>query len=153
MNPTASRLTVALSLFALLAGSALSMSCGDAPTAPTPFAPFSQEDLRSGTGDAVVNGNTLLVHYSLWLYAPGEPGGKGPMVESSRVGEPFRFTVGQGQVIGGWDQGVLGMQQGGLRRLVVPPSRAYGGERRGNIPPHSTLVFEIDLLEIVEVTS
>jgi FKBP-type peptidyl-prolyl cis-trans isomerase len=67
----------------------------------------------------------------------------------SSVGQtPFTFTLGAGQVIAGWEQGVQGMKVGGVRRLVVPPSLAYGQSRYGPIPPNATLVFEIELLEV-----
>ena len=63
-------------------------------------------------------------------------------------GDPFTFTLGVGEVIAGWDQGTVGMKVGGTRRLVVPPSLAYGGTRNGRIPPNATLVFDIELLEV-----
>jgi FKBP-type peptidyl-prolyl cis-trans isomerase len=58
------------------------------------------------------------------------------------------FTLGRGEVIEGWDQGLAGMRAGGLRRLVVPPSLAYGASRRGPIPPHAALLFEVELLTV-----
>jgi FKBP-type peptidyl-prolyl cis-trans isomerase FkpA len=153
MNPTVSRLTATLSLLALVAGSLALLACGPTPTGPTPYAPFSQEDLRAGTGDTAANGNSLRVHYTLWLYDPAAPAGKGLLMESSLAGEPFTFTLGMGQTISGWDQGVVGMQEGGLRRLVIPPSMGYRQERNGTIPPNSTLVFEIELIEVVPAAS
>ena len=62
--------------------------------------------------------------------------------------EPFRFTLGVGQVIAGWDQGVLGMKTGEKRKLTIPPELGYGNQDMGVIPPNSTLIFEIDLLEV-----
>ena len=62
--------------------------------------------------------------------------------------EPFRFTLGAGQVIAGWDQGVLGMKTGEKRKLTIPPELGYGNQDMGVIPPNSTLIFEIDLLEV-----
>ncbi len=62
--------------------------------------------------------------------------------------EPFRFTLGTGQVIAGWDQGVLGMKTGEKRKLTIPPELGYGNQDMGVIPPNSTLIFEIDLLEV-----
>jgi len=61
---------------------------------------------------------------------------------------PFRFTLGAGQVISGWDQGVLGMKVGGKRKLTIPPSMGYGNQDMGVIPPNSTLIFEVDLLTV-----
>ena len=126
----------------------LSASCGKTPTGPSTFAPFSQQDLRLGTGDAAANGNRLTVNYTLWLYDSSGVDNKGPQLESTRGGEPFTFVLGAGQTIQGWDQGIPGMQEGGLRRLVVPPSLAYGPPRNGSIPPNSTLVFEVELLNV-----
>ena len=71
---------------------------------------------------------------------------KGSVFDSSLGREPFAFTLGAGDVIQGWDEGIRGMKVGGIRRLIVPPSKAYSGSRTGGIPPYSTLVFEIELL-------
>ena len=123
-------------------------SCSDSPTAPSNYAPYSQTDLRVGTGGDAVSGRHLSVHYTGWFYGESRPDKKGPVFDSSAGGEPFTFTLGVGQVIAGWDQGTLGMKIGGLRRLVVPPSLAYGSTRNGPIPPNATLVFEIELLDV-----
>lgn len=145
---------VTLSLMATLGGvAALSVSCGPSPTGPTAYADFSQEDLRIGTGDTAALGNQLRVNYTLWLYSPSGTNGKGQLLETSVGGQPFTFTLGAGQTISGWDRGVPGMLEGGLRRLTIPPSLAYGQERNGTVPPNSTLVFEVELIEIVEATS
>jgi FKBP-type peptidyl-prolyl cis-trans isomerase FkpA len=133
----------------VLAG--LFAGCTATPTSPAAFAEFSQRDLLVGTGEDAANGRTLSVNYTGWLYNPGEPDEKGAQFDSSR-GEgrvPLIFTLGAGQVIPGFDQGLVGMKVGGLRRLVIPPSLAYGGGRNGPIPPNATLVFEVELLEIV----
>lgn len=101
------------------------------------------EDIKVGTGDAVVaTGNTVVVHYTGRLQS-------GEEFDSSRPrGEAFTFTVGEGRVIPGWEQGLLGMKVGGERILVIPPDLAYGNRQMGPIPPNSTLVFAIELLEI-----
>lgn len=122
--------------------------CSDSPTAPSNFAAFSQTDLRVGTGGDAVVGRLLTVHYTGWFYGESRPDNKGPVFDSSAGGDPFTFTLGAGQVIAGWDQGTQGMKVGGLRRLVVPPSLAYGSFRNGPIPPNATLLFEIELLEV-----
>jgi FKBP-type peptidyl-prolyl cis-trans isomerase FkpA len=131
-------------LVAALAGAA----CSQSPTAPSSYAPFSQTDLRTGTGAAAASGSTVTVHYTGWLYNAAEPEEKGPQFETSAGRDAFTFTLGAGQVIAGWERGVPGMNVGGLRRLVLPPSFAYGDTRRGAIPPNATLVFEIELLEV-----
>jgi FKBP-type peptidyl-prolyl cis-trans isomerase FkpA len=134
--------SVALAFTLLVAG------CTDSPTAPSAYAPFSRTDLRLGTGNPAAVGSVLTVHYSGWLYDPAQPEQKGVQFDSSAGRDPFSFTLGAGQVIAGWDQGLVGMNVGGLRRLVIPPSLAYGGTRTGIIPPFATLVFEVELLEV-----
>ena len=109
------------------------------------------EDLRPGVGDLARTGMQLIVHYTGWLYEPGALGYRGGKFDSSRDrGQPFTFTLGEGRVIKGWEVGLVGMQVGGLRRLVIPPELAYGSRSVGNglIPPNSTLVFEVELLGV-----
>lgn len=122
------------------------------PTSPTflPFAEFSQTDLRVGTGADATAGKSLTVHYTGWLYDPTQPEQKGRQIDSSAGRDPFTFTLGAGRVIRGWDQGVVGMKVGGQRRLIIPPSLAYGSEGSvgGAIPPNATLVFDIELLDV-----
>jgi FKBP-type peptidyl-prolyl cis-trans isomerase FkpA len=150
-----------VTFFALLASSARRFAivivlgagiwgCSDSPTAPSNYAPFSQTDLVVGTGGDAVAGSQLSVHYTGWFYGESRTENKGPIFDSSAGGDPFTFTLGVGQVIPGWDQGVQGMRVGGKRRLVIPPSLAYGLFRNGPIPPNATLLFEIELLEILE---
>jgi FKBP-type peptidyl-prolyl cis-trans isomerase FkpA len=107
-------------------------------------------DLTHGTGDAVAAGRYAVVQYTGWLYEPGAPDHKGKEFDSSlKSGTPFRFRVGGGDVIKGWDQGVAGMQVGGKRRLVIPADLAYGDSGAGGvIPPGATLVFDVDLVGI-----
>ena len=136
----------------LLAGFLTALSgvaaCDDAPTAPTHYAAFSQIDLSIGTGAEAATGHILTVHYTGWLYNVEESDQKGAQFDSSRGNEPFEFLLGGGQVISGWDQGIAGMRVGGSRRLVIPPSLAYGDTRNGPIPPNATLVFDIELLAV-----
>lgn len=109
------------------------------------------EDLRPGIGDLARSGMQLIVHYTGWLYEPGALGYRGRKFDSSRDrGQPFTFNLGEGRVIKGWEVGLVGMQVGGLRRLVIPPELAYGSRSVGNglIPPNSTLVFEVELLGV-----
>ena len=125
------------------------VGCTAAPTTPSPNVPYSQTDIRVGTGAEAVNGGTLTVSYTGWLYDPSRPENKGLQFDSS-VGSatPFTFILGSGQVIDGWDQGVPGMKVGGVRRLVIPPSLGYGGFRNGSIPANATLLFEVELLDV-----
>lgn len=98
-------------------------------------------DVKVGEGDEVTSGKMVEVHYT-GVFADGAP------FDSSRLrGKPFRFTLGAGEVIEGWDKGVLGMRVGGVRRLEIPPALAYGESGvSGAIPPNATLLFEIELL-------
>jgi FKBP-type peptidyl-prolyl cis-trans isomerase FkpA len=130
-------------------GSTLALAaCTESVTAPSGSAPYSQTDIRAGTGGTAIVGGVATVHYTGWLYDQAAADNKGLQFDSSVGGEPFSFAVGRGQVIGGWDQGVPGMRVGGVRRLVIPPSLGYGGTRNGPIPPNATLVFDIELLEV-----
>jgi FKBP-type peptidyl-prolyl cis-trans isomerase FkpA len=132
----------------LLVSSTLFAACGGATTAPSNDVAFSQSDVTVGTGAAAAFGSSVTVSYTGWLYEPAAADHKGVIFDTSLGGSPFSFTVGAGQVIRGWDQGVPGMQVGGVRRLVIPSSLAYGGTRRGSIPPYATLVFDIELLSV-----
>lgn len=100
------------------------------------------EDLVAGTGPEAVHGKDVEVHYTGWLL-------DGTRFDSSVGGDPFVFRLGAGEVIEGWDRGVAGMKVGGKRKLTLPPDLAYGA--RGAppvIPPHATLVFEVELLGV-----
>ena len=102
------------------------------------------EDMEVGTGIEAANGDRVTVHYTGWLI-------DGTKFDSSiDRGQPFVFSLGAGQVIQGWDRGVRGMQVGGVRKLTIPPELAYGDRPVGGglIPANSTLVFEVQLLEI-----
>ena len=129
--------------------SVLVAGCGSSPTAPSLGIPFTVTDLAVGTGDTAANGQVLTVEYTGWLYALGAPENKGTVFDSTDGGPPFVFTLGVGQVIQGWDQGLVGMRVGGERRLVIPPELGYGEDGSGNIiPPNATLIFEVRLLGI-----
>ena len=131
----------------VVAAVVLAAGCGKSPTAPSTSAPYSQTDLRVGTGTDAAAGKIVSVHYTGWLYDSSKTDGKGLQFDSS-AGTPFSFSLGFGEVITGWDQGVSGMKVGGLRRLVIPPSLGYGAVRYGPIPPAATLVFDIELLDV-----
>ena len=107
-------------------------------------------ELKPGTGEGIAAGKIAVVQYTGWLYETSAADNKGKQFDSSRTGgQPFRFPVGAGQVIKGWDQGVAGMKIGESRRLIIPADLAYGDSGAGGvIPPGATLVFDIDLVAI-----
>ena len=104
-------------------------------------------DLKVGTGAAPKPGQTVVVHYTGWLY---EDGKKGKKFDSSLDrGQPFEFPIGQHQVIAGWDEGVATMKVGGKRTLIIPPGLGYGARGAGGvIPPNATLIFDVELLSV-----
>jgi len=100
------------------------------------------EDLKVGTGAAVKSGDTITVNYVGRLQ-------NGKVFDSSYTRhQPFTTVIGTGQVIKGWDEGLIGMKVGGKRRLTIPPDLGYGEQAAGTIPPNSTLIFDIELLGI-----
>lgn len=141
------RSIVALAAVSLLTG-AISGCSNTSPTAPSSYAAYSQTDLVVGTGTVAASGNTITVNYTGWLYDDSKTDKKGLQFETSKGGSTFQFVLGAGQVITGWDKGVAGMAIGGTRRLILPPSDAYGASRNSIIPPNATLVFEIDLVDV-----
>ena len=134
-------IVVALSTLSTLSSAA----CVGSPTTATTSAPFSQTDVTIGTGAAAVSGNTLAVTYTGWLFDSSQPSSQGAQFDTSNN---YSFVLGNGTVIPGWDQGLLGMKVGGRRRLVIPPSLAYGDTRRNILPPNATLLFDITLISV-----
>lgn len=129
------------------------------PAPPATPAPQAETvlvtDLVAGIGDEALPGHTVVVHYTGWLFDPSAPDRRGRQFDSSRDRkQPFSFPLGAAHVIKGWEQGVPGMKVGGLRQLVIPASLGYGARNiaDGLIPPHSTLLFEIELLAVETVT-
>lgn len=106
------------------------------------------EDIKIGGGETARIGYNATVHYTGWLKS--RDGSTGRKFDSSRDrDEPFTFRLGAGQVIQGWDEGVLGMRVGGIRKLIVPSYLGYGANGAPpNIPPNATLIFEVELLGI-----
>ena len=105
------------------------------------------EDTVLGDGDTAVAGKHVSVHYTGWLWEDGELGEK--FDSSKDRNYPFGFRLGAGMVIQGWDEGVVGMQVGGHRTLIIPPELGYGKRGAGGvIPPNATLKFEVELLAV-----
>lgn len=100
-------------------------------------------DLQMGEGKAAVKGALITTQYTGWLEDGSE------FDSSYSRGKPFQCVIGTGRVIKGWDQGLMGMQVGGKRKLLVPAHLGYGERTMGKIPPNSNLVFEIELLEVL----
>jgi peptidylprolyl isomerase len=103
-------------------------------------------DVKVGTGAYPKAGQTCVMHYTGWLYQNGQKGAK--FDSSVDRGKPFEFPLGQGKVIRGWDEGVGTMKVGGKRTLIIPPDLGYGNMGQGIIPPHATLIFEVELLAV-----
>ena len=147
-----------LPLALLLSASVSSISaCTQQATQQAPAAtvvsnesPLVKTDVKLGTGAEAASGHVVKVHYTGWLYDAAAAEHKGKKFDSSRDrGEPFRFPLGEGRVIRGWDMGVAGMKVGGQRTLLIPPEMGYGGRGAGDvIPPNATLVFEVELLGV-----
>jgi FKBP-type peptidyl-prolyl cis-trans isomerase len=105
------------------------------------------QDAVEGKGEAAKAGDEVEVNYTGWLTTDGTD--KGKKFDSSIGKKPFRFKLGAGDVIKGWDEGVAGMKPGGKRTLVIPAALGYGARGAGDdIPPNSTLLFEVELLRI-----
>ncbi len=120
---------------------------GKAPTVVvpkgTPPTSLESADLITGIGSTALPGDSATVQYVLATYSSGK------VVQSSWTSQPFTFKLGAGQVIPGWDKGVVGMKVGGRRELIIPPSLGYGGQSPGpGIAANDTLVFVVDLLNL-----
>ena len=104
-------------------------------------------DSTVGAGASPKPGQICVMHYTGWLYENGQKGKK--FDSSVDRNEPFEFTIGQRQVIGGWDEGVATMKVGGKRTLIIPPALGYGARGAGGlIPPNATLMFDVELLAV-----
>jgi len=137
---------VAFSSLLLLTGTVIGCS-----SASSPPSELVSTDLVVGEGAESIEGKSVSVHYTGWLYDSSEERNRGKKFDSSHDrGLPFTFTPGRRGVIEGWSKGVQGMKIGGVRELIIPPAMAYGdrGAGGGKIPPNSTLVFEIELLVV-----
>ena len=109
---------------------------------------LTMRKLQNGYGRAAVAGDYASVHYTGWLYDENAPDRRGTKFDSSvDRGQPFQFTLGEGRVIRGWDEGVVGMIIGEKRELKIAPELGYGNRGAGAvIPPGATLLFEVELL-------
>lgn len=118
---------------------------------PAPPSELVVKDLQPGSGPEAKFRTQAVVHYTGWLYDGCARDLKGAKFDSSHDrGVPFGVMVGAGRVIRGWDEGLIGLKEGGKRLLVIPPDKAYGSRQMGDkIPPNSTLVFEIELAKIL----
>ena len=107
-------------------------------------------DTVVGTGAEARSGRPVSVHYTGWLHDPSQADGHGRKFDSSADRNvPFDFSLGAGQVIRGWDEGVAGMKVGGKRTLIIPAEMGYGVRGAGGvIPPNATLVFDVELLAV-----
>jgi peptidylprolyl isomerase len=149
---SAGGLIAACAAFALaVIGSTIMSDPSSAQSAARPVTTSSglqMIDTKPGTGASPRAGQTVVVHYTGWLY---ENGTKGKKFDSSvDRGQPFEFPIGQGRVIQGWDEGVASMKIGGKRTLIIPPALGYGarGAGGGLIPPNATLMFDVELLGV-----
>ncbi len=121
-----------------------SQSAGAQPGAAPQALPteLTVSDEVVGTGTEAKSGDTVSVNYVGMLP-------DGTVFDSSKQRGPFQFTLGAGQVIQGWDKGVVGMKVGGKRQLIIPPGMAYGSQGAGSaIPPNATLIFEVEMVKV-----
>jgi FKBP-type peptidyl-prolyl cis-trans isomerase FkpA len=132
-----------------------SVGCGGSPTTPSSDpsqnlnVPYSQTDLVVGTGRQAATGNNVSVNYAGWLYNPSAAENKGTQFAPTSA-LTFRLGTGQNNLIAGWNQGIPGMAAGGRRRLILPPSLAYGSTGNGPIPPNATIVFDIEMVSVTD---
>jgi peptidylprolyl isomerase len=134
--------------FAIASIGAIAMpESADAQTAVTTPSGLQVIDTKVGTGPSPKAGQTVVVHYTGWLYVNGKKGDK--FDSSVDRNEPFEFKILARQVIGGWDEGVSTMKVGGKRTLIIPPALGYGARGAGGvIPPNATLIFDVELLAL-----
>jgi peptidylprolyl isomerase len=137
----------------VIAGALAVVFAAGAPTAASAQATVTTPsglkitDSKVGTGATPKAGQTCVMHYTGWLYENGQKGKK--FDSSVDRGQPFKFPIGRGRVIPGWDEGVATMKVGGKRTLIIPPDLGYGARGAGGvIPPNATLIFDVELLGV-----
>jgi FKBP-type peptidyl-prolyl cis-trans isomerase FkpA len=144
-------LLICLAMLAACGGGHTDAATPGTATAPPAVTALQSTELKPGSGAVIALGQTAVVQYTGWLYDAAAKDNKGKQFDSSRGSgrDAFKFLVGTGSVIKGWDQGVVGMKVGESRRLVIPPNLAYGDKGAGGvIPPGATLVFDVELIGI-----
>ena len=137
----------------LLVGCVVLVGCGDdygnAPSAPSSGPTFSVMDIVVGSGAEAMNGQSVKINHEGWLYDAAASDKKGLLFDSSfDRDQTMTFVLGAGQVILGFDQGIVGMRVGGTRQLIIPPYLGYGPQGNAVIPPNSTLIFDVYLLSV-----
>jgi len=159
---TALPITRKIAVFAAVTGAlfALNFAGAQSPAAPTATqggsklnampTTLQKIDVKQGAGAEAVTGKPVIVHYTGWIYDDSQPDKKGAKFDSSLDRKvPFGFFLGEGKVIKGWDDGVVGMKVGGQRTLIIPPEMGYGARGAGGvIPPNATLIFDVELIQV-----
>ena len=146
------RIARVLVRLAAVIATASSVACdyGTDYSPPTTNVQFSTTDIRVGNGATAAAGQRVRVLYTGWLYSETATDHKGMQIDSNVGGQGTTFTLANGSVIAGWVQGIPGMREGGQRRLTIPDSLAYGAAGSGPVPPYAPLVFDVELVEIVQ---
>ena len=143
MSIRSAAIAAAIGLFATIAAPAITLAQEGKPVELADGLKYT--DTKVGDGQEAEKGYLLSMNYTGWLYKNGAKGAE--FDSSSKVGKPFTFKLGAGQVIKGWDEGVAGMKVGGKRTLIIPPALAYGASgANGVIPPNATLIFDVELV-------
>jgi FKBP-type peptidyl-prolyl cis-trans isomerase len=145
------KIAIAAALVLASATACAQMGASPGATAPAEVKELVRKDTKVGEGKLAEKGKAVLVSYTGWLYDPKAPDQKGAQFDTSQGrATPFGFVVGAGRVIKGWDEGIPGMKEGGKRTLIIPPAMGYGEKGAGGkIPPNATLLFEVELIKIL----
>ena len=139
--------TLMIGLSGLFAAASTTLAIAQPGKTMTTATGLQITDSVVGTGATPKTGQTCVMHYTGWLYQNGVKGKK--FDSSVDRGQPFEFSIGKRQVIGGWDEGVATMKVGGKRTLIIPPALGYGDRGAGGvIPPNATLIFDVELLAV-----
>ena len=139
---------------ALISLLCVALTCG-IPAAAGAAAPASSPsklslqkiDTKPGSGRLAMTGSTVSIHYTGWLYAPDSSTKRGARFDSSNDAAPFRFKLGAGGVIKGWDEGIRGMKVGGKRTIIIPAEMGFGKDGLGPVPAGANLIFDIELID------